>query len=83
IPLTLGSAATGYTADDTGVTVRFEGGGEARGDLLIGADGFHSAVRRQFVGPEDSRDSGYICWLAVVPFDHPRLTPGYVGHYWG
>lgn len=83
IPLTLGAAATRYEADGDGVTVHFEDGASARGDILIGADGFRSAVRRQLAGPEEDRDSGYVCWLALAPFEHPRLTPGYVGHYWG
>ncbi|MFI8104594.1 FAD-dependent monooxygenase [Streptomyces sp. NPDC086023] len=86
IPLTLGAAATGFESGEDprdGVRVRFEDGSEAHGDVLIGADGFNSVVRRQLVGPEDSRDSGYICWLAVVPFSHPRFAPGSVTHYWG
>ncbi|MGI5438995.1 FAD-dependent monooxygenase [Streptomyces shenzhenensis] len=83
IPLSLGTTATGYRTDDDGVTVHFDDGSSARGDILIGADGFGSAVRRQLAGPEESRDSGYVCWLALAPFDHPRLRPGYVGHYWG
>lgn len=89
IPVTLGAAATGYEtlAADAGpgraVRVTFEDGREAYGDLLVGADGFHSVVRRQLVGPEGSRDSGYICWLAVVPYSHPRFAPGSVTHYWG
>ncbi|MFF9195950.1 FAD-dependent monooxygenase [Streptomyces sp. NPDC014779] len=86
IPLRLGATATGFeTGEDPGdgVRVRFEDGGEVHGDVLIGADGFHSVVRRQLVGPEDSQDSGYLCWLAVVPFAHPRFAPGSVTHYWG
>ncbi|GAA2221440.1 NAD(P)/FAD-dependent oxidoreductase [Streptomyces amakusaensis] len=89
VPLTLGAALSGYEAGEAhgpggpGVTLRFEDGSEARADAVIGADGFNSAVRRQLAGPEESRDGGYICWLAVVPFEHPALRPGYVGHYWG
>ncbi|MEU3712881.1 FAD-dependent monooxygenase [Streptomyces catenulae] len=88
IPITLGKSATGFThepGEPSGeVRVTFEDGSEARGDVLIGADGFHSVVRRQLVGNgEESRDSGYICWLAVIPFTHPRFAPGSVTHYWG
>ncbi|MER6046313.1 FAD-dependent monooxygenase [Streptomyces sp. NPDC001793] len=82
-PIHLGATATCFHTDDTGVTVRFADGRSAHGDLLIGADGFHSAIRAQLVGPEDSQDSGYICWLGIIPFRHPRLTPGCVRHYWG
>ncbi|MFH8597444.1 FAD-dependent monooxygenase [Streptomyces rimosus] len=82
-PLHLGAAATAFETDETGVTVRFADGRTAHGDLLIGADGFHSAIRAQLVGPEESHDSGYVCWLGIVPFRHPAFPPGSVRHYWG
>ena len=82
-PITYGATATGYTRDGAGVRVSFSNGMTAHGDLLIGADGFHSAIRRQIVGPEQPRDGGYICWLATPAFTHPVVTPGYAAHYWG
>ncbi len=82
VPIHLGHAMTGFEHDD-GVRVEFEGGRTARGDVLIGADGFRSAVRRQLVGIDDARDSGYVCWLGIVPFAHPKFPTGCVGHYWG
>jgi 2-polyprenyl-6-methoxyphenol hydroxylase-like FAD-dependent oxidoreductase len=42
-----GAAVTGYQEDAGGVSVRLAGGGTARGDLLVGADGIRSAVRAQ------------------------------------
>ncbi|MGD3108654.1 FAD-dependent monooxygenase [Streptomyces sp. YGL11-2] len=82
-PIHLGATATDFATDATGVHVRFEDGRSAHGDLLIGADGFHSAVRSRLVGPEDSADSGYICWLGIVPIRLPGIAPGSVRHYWG
>ncbi|MGW2490885.1 FAD-dependent monooxygenase [Streptomyces sp. NPDC001606] len=82
-PPVLGHAVADYEAGPDGVTVRFENGTTVRGSALVGADGFHSAVRRGLVGAEPSQDSGYICWLAVTPFARPHLPAGYVGHYWG
>ncbi|HTZ44780.1 MAG TPA: FAD-dependent monooxygenase [Jatrophihabitans sp.] len=79
----LGAVATGFRITDAGVQVDFADGRRATGDLLIGADGFHSAIRRQLIGTEGVRDGGYVCWLATVPFEHPRFVPGYAAHYWG
>ncbi|WRT68796.1 uncharacterized protein IL334_005776 [Kwoniella shivajii] len=36
--------------DDTGITARFDDGTEIRGDILIGADGIHSQVRKHVLG---------------------------------
>lgn len=84
-PVTFGAIATGYVRDADGVRLTLSNGSTARGDLLVGADGFHSAIRRQVVGPEAPapRDGGYICWLATPTFSHPVVTPGYAAHYWG
>jgi 2-polyprenyl-6-methoxyphenol hydroxylase-like FAD-dependent oxidoreductase len=81
-PVHLGAAAVGFETADGGVTVHFTDGRSASGDILIGADGLNSAVRRHLVGPEASRDSGYLVQLGMVPFQHPRLTTGDVRHYW-
>ncbi|MFD7665032.1 FAD-dependent monooxygenase [Streptomyces sp. NPDC059788] len=82
-PLHLGATASGFDIGASGVTAHFTDGRSARGDLLIGADGLHSAVRGRLVGPEPSQDSGYVCWLGIVPFRHPEVAPGSVRHYWG
>jgi 2-polyprenyl-6-methoxyphenol hydroxylase-like FAD-dependent oxidoreductase len=84
-PLTLGARCEQFEDDPAGgrVRVRFADGRDVEGDVLIGADGFHSAVRRHLVGPEEPREAGYVCWLATVPFQHPGMPSGYVGHYLG
>ena len=83
VPLFLGKAVAGYTVEADGASVRFDDGTVVHGRAVVGADGFNSAIRRQVAGPEESTDSGYVCWLAVVPFARPHLPAGYVGHYWG
>ncbi|MFC9286325.1 FAD-dependent monooxygenase [Streptomyces sp. NPDC057052] len=82
-PVHLGATATGFDTAGPGVTVRFGDGRSASGDVLVGADGFHSAVRRHLVGPEQPRDCDHLFRLGIVPFRHPRLTEGAVRHYWG
>ncbi|GFH34806.1 FAD-dependent monooxygenase [Streptomyces pacificus] len=78
-----GATAAGFANGEDGVEVTFEDGRTASGDLLIGADGFNSAIRRQVAHADGPRPGNYACWLATVPFAHPRMSRGYAAHYWG
>jgi 2-polyprenyl-6-methoxyphenol hydroxylase-like FAD-dependent oxidoreductase len=61
-----GHRLVGFEQDGAGVTARFAGGATARGDLLIGADGIHSAVRAAFFPGEGSpKWNGCILWRAT------------------
>ena len=52
----------------SGVTLRFEDGTTAdTADVVIGADGIHSVVRRELLGPEAPRFSGNAAWRGLVP----------------
>jgi 2-polyprenyl-6-methoxyphenol hydroxylase-like FAD-dependent oxidoreductase len=82
-PIHLRAVATGFDSADDGVSVRFSDGREARGDLLIGADGIGSVIRAQLHGAAKPRYGGYFCWLATIPFDNPRMTNGLSAQYWG
>ena len=66
----------GFTQDSQGVTALLENGIHARADLLIAADGIHSVIRRQLIGPEEPRYSGYTCYRSVVSFVHRSMPPG-------
>ncbi|KAA9001337.1 FAD-dependent urate hydroxylase HpxO [Affinibrenneria salicis] len=57
-------------ADARGVSVGFTDGGQARGDLLIAADGTHSAVRPYVLGYSPARRyAGYVNWNGLVTID--------------
>ncbi len=62
-----GARCTGLEQSDTEVTVRFDGGLEARGDIAIGADGIHSAVRGVSVSGVEPSYAGIASWVGVVP----------------
>ena len=49
-----------------GVHVRFADGGEARGDLVVGADGVNSTVRRLLLPDVRARYAGYVAWRGTV-----------------
>jgi 2-polyprenyl-6-methoxyphenol hydroxylase-like FAD-dependent oxidoreductase len=70
--LHLGQECVGVEQDPDGVTAHFAGGASARGTMLIGADGLHSAVRRYLVGETEVRYSGYTAWRGCTEVEqHP------------
>ncbi len=48
------------------VVARFEDGSQARGELLIGADGLRSAVRAQLFPGLEPAYAGYVAWRGIV-----------------
>ncbi len=63
----LNKRATGFTEDERGVTLFFDDGTSARGDLLIGSDGLKSVVRKQIVGDTPATYTGDAAWRIVIP----------------
>jgi 2-polyprenyl-6-methoxyphenol hydroxylase-like FAD-dependent oxidoreductase len=78
-----GMECVGFCQDTTGVTARFADGGEERGDLLIGADGIRSVVRRRLRGTSDPRYAGYTAWRAIIPFTDPQAPEDTFAETWG
>ena len=62
----LGKKLTRFEQDGSEVTADFEDGSSARGDVLIGADGFGSVVRKQLLGDSEPRNAGYRTRRGVV-----------------
>jgi 2-polyprenyl-6-methoxyphenol hydroxylase-like FAD-dependent oxidoreductase len=81
-----GHECTGASEDGAGAHATFAPGaetGRAEGDLLIGADGISSAVRRSLRGREPHRYSGYTCWRGVAVVPESLVAAGYVAECWG
>lgn len=58
----------GLTQDDDGVDVTFTDGSRTRADVVVGADGPHSTVRRLVFGPEEEFVKplgGYNAWFTA------------------
>ena len=72
----LDATAAGFREDAASVTLHLAGGGRASGDLLIGADGIKSAVRRQIAGENRPRYTGDSAWRLIVPVE--RLPAGFL-----
>src|ERR1700730_3979002 len=69
----LGERAAGFVEEAHGVTVEFESGDSAHGDVLIGADGIHSRVRRHLFGEQELDFSHIVAWRALIPRE--RVAP--------
>lgn len=83
VPVHYGAEVARYDRIGDGVAITFVAGRTHAADVLVGADGIRSVVRAQAVGPEPINEYGYVCWIATVPFEHPRLPSGGAAHYWG
>lgn len=57
--------------DEDGVSVRFERTQPRRFDLVVGADGLHSTVRRLVFGSEDEFVAHLGIYVATMAFDSP------------
>ncbi|MCK8784495.1 FAD-dependent monooxygenase [Roseomonas sp. NAR14] len=68
---TLGARCTGIRQERGVAVASFEDGREAEADVIVGADGIHSTVRRDLFGEAPPRFTGNMCWRAVVPVDGP------------
>lgn len=66
------------------ITARFDTTEEDTADLLIGADGIHSAVRRIMKLDEPPpRYAGYTCWRGLCEFPESRWPRGRICEAWG
>jgi zeaxanthin epoxidase len=55
------------------VWAELDDGSRAWGDILIGADGIWSKVRRQLIGHTDASYSGYTCYTGISDFVCPDI----------
>ncbi len=70
------SECVGIEQDDSSAVALLKGGGEAAGDLVIGADGAHSVTRSALAAEAKPTYAGYAAWAGVLEdFEHELLEP--------
>ena len=73
----LGARCVSVASDDDVAAARFRDGGEIEADVIVGADGIHSAARESLFGEDAPRFTGKICYRSVIPLEAvPGGAPG-------
>jgi len=76
--VSLSARCEAVVTGDDGAAARFTDGTQIGADVIVGADGIHSAVRESLFGPDAPQFTGKICYRSVIPVaDLPagRLEP--------
>jgi salicylate hydroxylase len=69
VTVRLGARVSAYVRDVDGLRVGLDTGAIIPCDLLVGADGVRSTVRRQMLGEQEPRYTGAVAWRMTVPAD--------------
>ena len=78
-----GCRCIGFTQDADGISADVESGERVRGDVLIAADGVHSAIRNSLVGEQRAQFTGCVAWRGLVPAEKlPERLRRPVGVNW-
>ena len=81
--LQTGAKVTSYRQTEEGADVVLADNSVVSGNLGIGADGIHSTIRHQMLGPDVPRFTGNIAWRALVPVARlGDLAPPPTGCIW-
>jgi salicylate hydroxylase len=77
------SRCTGFHQSSDEVTLSFADGASATADILIGADGVHSAIRQALFGPDRPQFTGCMAWRGLVAMERlPERLRVAVGTNW-
>lgn len=67
------ATCVGFEQHADSVTLHLASGERVGGDVLLAADGVHSAIRRQMFGEGQAQFTGIVAWRGLVPME--RLPP--------
>lgn len=63
-----GTTVVDFEDNGSQVTALLADGARVEGDILIGADGIYSKVRKQLFGPSEPVYSDYTCYTGIADF---------------
>src|SRR5262249_20138869 len=66
VDIRLGGRCVGVEGRERGAVARLADGSEIEADIVVGADGIHSAVRQSLFGAQAPRFTGCICWRGMA-----------------
>lgn len=70
----------GFDQNDSSVRLQFADGTGAEADLLVGADGINSIVRRHLHGASELTYHGFVCWQGYCRLEGPDRAIGRICH---
>ncbi len=73
--ISLNAAVEAYTQKAGEVQITLASGDQLAAQLVVGADGIHSKLREQMLGPDAPHFTGNIAWRATVPLDQLTEPP--------
>jgi 2-polyprenyl-6-methoxyphenol hydroxylase-like FAD-dependent oxidoreductase len=83
VPIHAGAELTRVAERGKQAVAAFHNGHEAAYDLVVGADGVHSTMRRLLHGEFGVDNSNYVAWVAVANHLSPRVPKNYGAQWWG
>lgn len=79
----LSAKVEGVEQDESSASVLLADGSRATGDVVIGADGWRSAVRTALWGDYSPEFSGMVAWRGLIPWEAlPEHMQTWVGSTW-
>lgn len=83
VPIHLNKKVKALRQNETGIEIDFEDGTPHHANILIGADGIHSVIRKSIFGNTTIRKAKQICWRGITNIELPKKYQTELNEPWG